>query len=132
MTEHTTYICDYCGKVFGDEDNCFQHEWEHKFEPLKNRIKFIRENDGVFIELPLTLKSVDECTAIYCDGTDEAWNALDEAFDQRGYYCPAKDVRTDGHIFIYDCEIDGWFCLEKKLDYFVKLSTGVNKIIEGK
>ena len=132
MTEHTTYICDYCGEVFCDEDNCFRHEWEHKFELLKNRIKFMREKNGVFIELPLALKSVDECTAIYCDGTDEAWNILEEAFDDRGYYCVQKDIRADGHIFVYDHDADNWFCLEKKLDYFAKLNAEVNKIIEGK
>ena len=123
MTEHTTYICDYCGKAFGNEDNCLQHEWEHRFELLKNRVKFMREENGVFIELPLAIESVDECTVIYCDGTDEAWNTLDEAFDWRGYYCISKDIRTDGHIFVCDRDTYEWFCLEKKLDYFVKLNT---------
>ena len=132
MTEYTTYICDYCGKVFGNEDSCFRHELEHKFKLLENRIKFMKEENGVLIELPLTLKSVDECTAIYCDGTDEAWNILDEAFDDRGYYCVSKDIRAGGHIFVYDHDADEWFCLEKKLDYFAKLSTEINKIIEGK
>ena len=132
MTEHTTYICDYCGKVFGNEDNCFRHEWEHKFELLKNRIKFMKEKNGVFIELPLACESADECTIIYCDGTDEAWDIIEEAFDWRGYGYPAKDIRADGHIFIYDYEAGEWFCFEKKLDYFNKLSTEVNKIIEGK
>lgn len=132
MTEHTTYICDYCGEAFDDEDNCFQHEWEHKFELLKNRIKFMREKNGVFIELPLALESVDECDVIYCDGTDESWNIIEEAFDERGHCCVLKDIRANGHIFVYDYDADDWFCLEKKLDYFVKLSTEINKIIEGK
>ena len=131
MTEHTTYICDYCGKVFGNEDICLRHEWEHRFELLKNRVKFMKKS-GVFIELPLALESVDECTVIYCDGTDEAWNTIDEAFDWRGYYCVSKDIRADGHIFIYDHDADEWFCLEKKLNQFVKLNTEINKIIEGK
>ena len=132
MTENTTYICDYCGKVFDDEDNCFRHEWEHKFELLKNRVKFMREEDGVFIELPLALNSINECTAIYCDGTGEAWNIIKEAFDWRGYSCPTKDIRADGHIFVYDYDVDDWFCLDKKLDYFTKLNAEINKIIEGK
>lgn len=131
MTEHTTYICDYCGEVFGNEDICLRHEWEHRFELLKNRVKFMKKS-GVFIELPLALESVDECTVIYCDGTDEAWNTIDEAFDLRGYYCVSKDIRADGHIFIYDHDADEWFCLEKKLNQFVKLNTEINKIIEGK
>ena len=132
MIENTTYICDYCGKVFDDYNDCYRHEWEHKFEPLKNRVKFMREKDGVFIELPLTNESVDECTVIYCDGTDEAWDTIDEAFDCRGYYCVSKDIRADGHIFIYDHDADEWFCLEKKLNHFAKLGTEINKIIEGK
>ena len=132
MTEHTTYICDYCGKVFGNEDNCLQHEWEHRFELLKNRVKFMRVKNGVLIELPLACKSVDDCDVIYCDGTDEVWNTLDEAFDLRGYYCVSKDIRTNGHIFVYDHDADEWFCLEKKLDYFVKLNAEVSNIIEGK
>ena len=132
MTEHTTYICDYCGEVFGNEDNCLRHEWEHRFELLKNRVKFMREENGVFIELPLALNSIDECTVIYCDGTDEAWDIIKDAFDWLGYGYPAKDIRADGHIFIYDYDEDDWFCLEKKLDYFAKLSTEINKIIEGK
>ena len=132
MTENTTYICDYCGKAFDDEDNCLRHEWEHTFELLKNRVKFMRVKNGVLIELPLACESVDECTVIYCDGTDEVWNTLDEAFDLRGYYCVSKDIRTDGHIFVCDHDTYEWFCLEKKLDYFVKLNAEVNKIIEGK
>lgn len=131
MTEHTTYICDYCGEVFGNEDICLRHEWEHRFELLKNRVKFMKKS-GVFIELPLALESVDKCTVIYCDGTDEAWNTIDEAFDLRGYYCVSKDIRADGHIFVYDHDADEWFCLEKKLNQFVKLNTEINKIIEGK
>ena len=131
MTEHTTYICDYCGEVFGNEDICLRHEWEHRFELLKNRVKFMKKS-GVFIELPLALESVDKCTVIYCDGTDEACNTIDEAFDLRGYYCVSKDIRADGHIFVYDHDADEWFCLEKKLNQFVKLNTEINKIIEGK
>ena len=132
MTEHTTYICDYCGKVFGNEDICLRHEWEHRFELLKNRVKFMRVKKGVLIELPLACESVDECTVIYCDGSNEVWDTLDEAFDLRGYSCVSKDIRDDGHIFVYDYDAYEWFCLEKKLDYFVKLNTEINKIIEGK
>ena len=57
---------------------------------------------------------------------------VNEAFDLRGYYCVSKDIRTGGHIFVYDHDADEWFCLEKKLDYFVKLNAEVSKIIEGK
>lgn len=132
MTKNTTYVCDYCSKVFYHEDSCYRHEWAHRFESLKNRIKFMREKNGVFVELPLACESADECTVIYCDGTDEAWNTIDEAFDCRGYVHPAEDIRADGHIFVYDYDVDDWYCLDKKLDYFVKLNTEVNKIIEGK
>ena len=58
MTKNTTYTCDYCGKVFDDCDDCFQHEWEHIFELFKNRIKFMRAKNGVLIELPLACESV--------------------------------------------------------------------------
>ena len=132
MTKNTTYICDYCGKVFGNDNDCYRHEWEHKFESLKNHVKFMKEKNGVFIELPLALNSVGECTAIYCDGTDEAWNIIKEAFDCREYVYPAEDIRADGHIFVYDYETGDWFCLEKKLDYFAKLNAEINKIVEGK
>lgn len=132
MTENTTYICDYCGKVFDDDDDCYRHEWEHKFESLKNRVKFMRVKDGVLIELPLACEFVDECTVIYCDGTDEAWNTLDEAFYWEGYHCVSKYIRADGHFFVYERETDNWFCLEEKLNYFAKLNAEANKIIRGK
>ena len=132
MTEKTIYICDYCGKAFDDDRDCYLHEWEHKFELFKNRIKFMRVKNGVLTELPLVLDSVDECDVIYCDGTDEVWNTLDEVFDYRGYSCVSKDIRSDGHIFIYDRDADEWFCLEKKLNHFAKLNAEINKIIEGK
>ena len=132
MTEKTIYICDYCGKAFDDDRDCYLHEWEHKFEPLKNRVKFMRGEAGVFVELPLTCESVDECTVIYCDGTDEAWDILDEAFDCRGCYCVPQNIRDKGHLFVYDHGANDWFCFEKKLEYFIKLSTEVNKIIKGK
>ena len=132
MTENTTYICDYCGKVFDDDGDCFRHEWKHKFELLKNRVKFMRVKNGVLIELPLALESVDECTVIYCDGTDEAWDILNEAFDCKGCYCVRQNIRDKGHLFVYDYGESDWFCFEKKLEYFIKLSTEINKIIEGK
>lgn len=132
MTNHTTYVCGYCGKVFGNEDTCLRHEWEHRFELLKNHVKFMEEENGVFIELPLTYESVDECNVIYYDGTNEAWDTLAEAYEQRGYEYPAEDIRADGHIFIYDYDMEKWFCLEKKLNHFVELNTEVSKIIEGK
>ena len=132
MTENTTYICDYCGEVFDDCDDCYQHEWKHKFGPLKNHVKFMKKKNGVFVELPLACESVDECTVIYCDGTNKAWNILDKAFDCRGYYCVPENIRADGHIFVYDYDIDGWICIEKGLDYFTKLNAEINKIIEGK
>lgn len=131
MTENTTYTCDYCGKVFQHEDSCFRHEWAHRFELLKNRIKFMREKNGVFVELPLACESTDGCTVIYCDGTDEAWNTIDEAFDYRGDPYPAKGIRADGHIFVYDYDVDDWFCLEKRMNYFVELSNKINKVIRG-
>lgn len=131
MTENITYICDYCGKAFENEYSCSRHEWEHRFESLKNSIKFMKEKDGVFVELPLACESVDECTVIYCDGTDEAWDTIDEAFDYRGYGYPAKDIRVDGRIFVYDYDTDDWFCLEKKMNYFVGLSNKINKVIRG-
>ena len=132
MTENTTYTCDYCGKVFDDYEDCFQHEWEHKFELLKNRIKFMRVKNGVLIELPLVLESVDECNLIYCDGTDEAWDTLDEAFYWEGCSCVSKDIRAEGQLFVHDLKTDNWFCLEEKLNYFAKLNAEANKIIRGK
>lgn len=132
MTENTTYTCDYCGKAFDDGDECYLHELEHKFELVKNHVKFMREKNGVLIELPLTYESADECTVIYCDGTDEVWDIVEEAFDWRRYSYPAKDIRADGHIFVYDYDVDDWFCLEKKLSYFVELTSKLNKVIEGK
>ena len=132
MTEKTIYICDYCGKVFDDDRDCYLHEWEHKFELFKNRIKFMRVKNDVLTELPFALDSVDECNVIYCDGTDEAWGILDEAFDWEEYYCVQKNIRAHGHIFVYDHDADKWFCLEEKSDYFAKFNAEVNKIIEGK
>lgn len=132
MTTNITYICDYCGKAFDNDDDCYRHEWEHKFESVKNRVKLMRERDGVFIELPLALEYIDDCTIIYCDNTDEAWNTIDEAFEQRGYDYPAKDIRAYGHIFVYDYDTSDWFCLEKKLSYLVELTSKLNKVIEGK
>lgn len=131
MTENTTYICDYCGKVFDDGDECYLHEWEHKFESVKNRVKLMRERDGVLIELPLALESVDQCTVIYCDGTDEVWDIIKDAFDWEGYSYPAKCIHADGHIFVYDYDANDWFCLEKKMNYFVGLSNKINKVIRG-
>ena len=132
MTENTTYICDYCGKVFDDDDDCYRHEWEHKFESLKNRVKFMKEENGVLIELPLACESIDECTVIYCDGTDKAWDILEEAFYWEGYHCVSKYMRAEGHLFVYDRDTDDWFCLEEKLNYFAKLNAEANKIIRGK
>lgn len=131
MTENITYICDYCGEVFEDEGECREHEWGHKWELFKNKIKFMKEKDGVFIGLPLSTDSVDTCTVIYCNGSDEAWEVIEEAFEWAGYYCVPRSIREDGHFFIYDADSDSWFCLEKKMNYFVELSKKINATVNG-
>ena len=131
MTENITYICDYCGEVFEDEDGCRNHEWGHKWELFKNKIKFMKEEDGVFIGLPLSIDSVDTCSVIYCSGSDEAWESIEEAFEYAGYYCVPHDIRTDGNFFIYDYESESWFCLEKKMKYFVELSKKIGAAVNG-
>ena len=131
MTENITYICDYCGEVFEDESECYDHEWNHKWELFKNKIKFMQEKGGVFIELPLSCDSVDKCTIIYCSGSDEAWEVIEEAFEWAGYDCVPRSIRKDGHFFIYDTDSDSWFCLEKKMNYFVELGKKVNAAVSG-
>ena len=132
MNKQIFYVCDICGEKFTKESECRQHEFGHKSSEWSKKIRFFEKKQDKLVELPLACKSVDECDVIYCDGTDEVWNTLDEAFDLRGYSCVSKDIRADGHIFVYDHDAYEWFCLEKKLDYFVKLNAEVNKIIEGK
>lgn len=131
MTENITYICDYCGEVFENEDECRNHEWGHKWELFKNKIKFMKEENGIFVELPLSCDSVDTCSVIYCSGSDEAWEVIEEAFEYTGYYCVPRDVRADGHFFIYDYDSDSWFCLEKKMNYFTELSKKINATVNG-
>lgn len=131
MTENITYVCDYCGEVFEDEGECREHEWGHKWELFKNKIKFMKEKDGVFIGLPLSCDSVDTCTVIYCSGSDEAWEVIEEAFEWAGYYCVPRDIRKDGCFFVYDADSDSWFCLEKKMSYFVELSKKISTTVNG-
>lgn len=131
MTENITYICDYCGDIFENEDECRNHEWEHKWELFKNKIKLMKEKDGIFVELPLSIDSIDECTVIYCCGSNEAWEVIEDAFDWAGYYCVPRDIRENGCFFVYDHDSDGWFCLEQKMNYFNELSQKIRTVMEG-
>ena len=43
MTEIHHYVCDYCGKIFDDEDDCHAHEIEERMGNLVDEIALYDE-----------------------------------------------------------------------------------------
>lgn len=78
MLKRTTYICEYCGKVFDTEEECIQHENEEKEKLFGRTIKFFDFNKKE-VSMSDAIKKPEYIYAIYFS-SEEACSLLAEKF----------------------------------------------------
>lgn len=64
MLEYTTYICEYCGEVFTNEEECMHHENEER-EKLFNRTIKLFDFNKKEISITEAIKNPESIYAIY-------------------------------------------------------------------
>lgn len=131
MTEHTYFTCDVCGEKFIDKYECEQHEQEHRVNKLNGRIRFFKENENKMVELPVNSDGIGKVEFIYCADA-EAWEILQDIFEDGGYCSPSDYCVYDGQFYAYDDSNYAWYNVMKSLDYYSKILHSMNSLIEGK
>lgn len=91
MTKIHTYQCDICGKTFDDEDDCREHEMEHKTAGLEKSVVMMDSGRNT-IPLEDWETAIDRAYFVYITN-QEAANQLKELFYEYNYNFPADDAR---------------------------------------
>ena len=117
MTTIIKYVCDICGQVFDNEDECENHELLEKIGKYSNDIVFFRENKKV-ISFDDVISSPYEVYGIYVKN-ENAIPIIDEIFDLYGVISPwdrngGNNRKTTG-LYLYDENNDRWYLSTNKI-----------------
>ena len=117
MTTIIKYVCDICGQVFDNEDECENHELLEKIGKYSNDIVFFRENKKV-ISFDDVISSPYEVCGIYVKN-ENAIPIIDEIFDLYGVISPwdrngGNNRKTTG-LYLYDENNDRWYLPTNKI-----------------
>lgn len=122
MTEKTTYICDYCGEAFDDEESCFIHEESEKHKKFKNRVAFF-DGDGNQV-------GDSDCAFTIWVADKEAFGYVNELLSEDNATIPLDfEGKEFPNTFYYDENAD-WRCLSDDIDTFLRLEKNVKKAID--
>lgn len=108
MTEVTKYICDVCGAVFSDSEECWKHEASHKIQGLfeVKGAKFYARGRQVsasqFKGLDAFLNTIE---AIEVSDPDAA-TEINDFFHDNNYNKPFEDV--DSKRVYFDAPSGEW------------------------
>ena len=117
MTTIIKYVCDLCGQVFDDEDECENHELLEKIGKYSNDIVFLGQNKKV-ISFDDVISSPYEVWGIYVKN-ENAIPIIDEIFDLYGVISPwdrngGSNQKTTG-LYLYDENNDRWYLSANKI-----------------
>lgn len=131
MTEKTTYICDYCGAEFDEEDACEIHEKVERYNRIKNNVIFFdcdfepfAPNDDAFC--------IDDIYGILIKNA-EGREAVKKYYEYDGY-CdplfnwPKSDIQYP--LAIASNDNGDWDNVEEKFDYWNRIKKSFNKVIK--
>lgn len=122
MTEKTTYICDYCGEAFDDEDSCLIHEEREKHKKFKNRVAFF-DGDGNQV-------GDSDCAFTIWIADKEAFGYVNELLFEDNATIPLDfEGKEFPNTFYYDENAD-WRCLSDDVNTLLRLEKNVKKAID--
>ena len=130
MTEKTTYICDYCGAEFEDEETCEIHEKVERYNQMKNNVAFFDCDFEPFAPDSNDAFCIDDVYGILIKNA-EGREAIKEYYEDAGYYdplhCwPKSDIQYPLAITLND---NGeWDNVEEKFDYWNRIRESFNKV----
>ena len=114
MKIETLYICDYCGTVFDDEDECREHEELELAEQVKGKVRYF---DYTGKELSAT---ADPANIDYFWVADmDAFSYVDNYFCECGYAKPSLDTPYRKGDFYYDGDI--WRNVEELRNHLIEI-----------
>lgn len=122
MTVVEKYVCDFCGKVFEDENECEKHEIWEKIGKYSNSVIFF-DRDKKIIPLKEVVSTSPEFWGIYV--TDKnAILAIDDLCDFIGEYSPWSsdggcNRRTAG-LYLYDEDKCCWYLPADRIEELKK------------
>ena len=129
MTEKTTYICDYCGAEFDEEDACEIHEKVERYNQIKNNVTFFdcdfepfAPDDDAFC--------MEDIYGILIKNA-EGREAVKKYYEYNGYDDPLHDwPESDIHypLAIAFNDNDNWDDVEEKFDYWNRIRESFNKV----
>ena len=129
MTEKTTYICDYCGAEFEDEETCENHERLERYNQVKKNVTFL---DNDFEPLSATDESfcIEDIQGILIRNA-EGRKAIKEYYEDAGYTdplwdWPQSDIQYPLAIAFNDNGY--WDSVEEKFDYWNRIRESFDKV----
>ena len=117
MTTIIKYVCDICGQVFDNEDECENHELLEKIGKYSNDIVFFGQNKKI-ISFDDVISSPYEVCGIYVKN-ENAIPIINEIFDLYGVISPwdrngGNNRKTTG-LYLYDENNDRWYLPTNKI-----------------
>lgn len=114
MKTNITYICDYCGKIFNDEDECREHERTELAKQVDNAVMYFDYN-GERLSIDATPGIID-----YFWVKDEtAFEYVNDYFGKCGYACPSVDTPYRKGDFFYDG--NNWQNVEELRNHLIEV-----------
>ena len=122
MTTITKYVCDLCGQVFYDEDECENHELLEKISKYSNNIVFFGRNKKV-ISFDDAISRPGAVWGIYIED-ESAIPIIDEIFDLYGIISPwssygGSNRKTTG-LYLYNENNNRWYLPADKIEELKK------------
>jgi hypothetical protein len=116
MTKVTKYMCDVCGAMFADSEQCYQHEASHKIQGLFEikGAKFYANGKQVsasqFKSLDASLNAID---AIEVSDSDTA-TEINDFYVDNNYNKPFEDVNSKRVYF--DDPFSDWIDADRAIE----------------
>lgn len=123
MTTITKYVCDLCGQVFDDENECQEHEILEKIGNHFNGVILFNENKQVLSFDTVIASSYDEVWGIYIED-ESAIPFIEEVFRFCEIISPwsidgGNNRKTMG-LYLYDEEHYCWYLPADKIEELKK------------
>lgn len=104
------YECEICGQQFDNEDEAFEHEFEHSFPPEVKEDIYLYDSKGN--PLYFSVDSAEGAYFIKCD-TVEAWDAFKDLYiNYLGYTEFPKAETEEEKTSEWYYQDDGWKSLK--------------------
>lgn len=122
MTTITKYVCDLCGQVFDDENECWQHERLEKISKHFNNVIFFGR-DKKILSFDDIVSSSCEIWGIYIED-ESAIPSIDELCNSCEIISPwssngGHNRKTTG-LYLYDEEHYRWYLPADKIEELKK------------